>query len=64
MAGLVRLPNQNMRQDGPVGLATGIGKGIGGLELKPISGMIGVGVYSRKGLQAELRKHFRDTLKR
>jgi hypothetical protein len=52
-----------MQQDGPVGLATGLGKGIGGLVLKPISGMIGVGAYSSKGLQAEFRKHFRDTLK-
>jgi hypothetical protein len=63
VAGLVRLPNQDMQQDGPVGLATGIGKGIGGLILKPIPGMIGVGVYSKKGPQAELRKHFRGTLK-
>jgi hypothetical protein len=63
VAGLVRLPYQDMQQDGPVGLATDIGKGVGGLVLKPISGMTGVGAYSSKGLQAELRKHFRDTLK-
>ena len=31
VACLVQLPNQDMQQDGPVGLATGIGKGIGGL---------------------------------
>jgi hypothetical protein len=52
-----------MQQDGLVRLTTGIGKGVGGLVLKPISGIIGVGAYSSKGLQAELRKHFRDTLK-
>jgi UDP:flavonoid glycosyltransferase YjiC (YdhE family) len=63
VAGLVRLPYAEMRQDGPAGLATGFGKGVGGLFLKPISGMIGVGAYSGKGVQAELRKHFRDTLK-
>jgi UDP:flavonoid glycosyltransferase YjiC (YdhE family) len=63
VAGLVRLPYGEMKQDGLVGLATGFGKGVGGLFLKPISGMIGVGAYSSKGVQAELRKHFRDTLK-
>jgi UDP:flavonoid glycosyltransferase YjiC (YdhE family) len=63
VAGLVRLPYQDIKQEGPVGLATGIGKGVGGLFLKPISGIVGVGAYSSKGIQAELRKHFRDTLK-
>jgi phage baseplate assembly protein W len=63
VAGLVRLPYAEMKHDGPIGLATGLGKGVGGLILKPISGMIGVGAYSSKGVQAELRKHFRDTLK-
>jgi hypothetical protein len=52
-----------MQRDGPAGLVTGIGKGAGGLVLEPISGMTGVGAYSSKGLQAELRKHFRDKLK-
>ena len=63
VAGLFRLPYEDIKQDGPIGLATGFGKGIGGLILKPMSGIIGVGAYSSKGVQAELRKHFRDTLK-
>ena len=63
VAGLVRLPYQDIKEDGPIGLATGLCKGVGGLILKPISGIIGVGAYSSKGIQVELRKHFRDTLK-
>ena len=58
VAGLVWLLYQDMQQDGPVGLATGIGKGVGGLVLKPISSMICVGAYSSKALQVELRKAF------
>lgn len=63
VAGLVRLPYADMKEDGAVGLTIGFGKGVGGLFLKPISGMIGVGAYTSKGVQAEVRKHFRDTLK-
>ena len=63
VVGVVRLPYQHVKQDGPCGLATGFGQGVGGLVLKPISGLIGVGAYSGKGVQVELRKHFRDTLK-
>lgn len=63
VAGLVRLPYADTKEDGAVGLAIGLGKGVGGLFLKPISGIVGVGPYTSKGVQAELRKHFRDTLK-
>jgi hypothetical protein len=56
----VRPRYQDTYQDGPVGLATGIEKEIGRLVLRLIAGMIGVGEYSDKALQTELRKHFRD----
>lgn len=59
--GVVQLPRHEMREAGTVGLLTGLGKGIGGLVLKPISGLVGLGGFTAKGVEAGVRKRVRDT---
>jgi UDP:flavonoid glycosyltransferase YjiC (YdhE family) len=61
ITGLVRLPRHDIEEDGASGLLTGVGKGIGGLVLKPISGVVGLGGYTAKGLETGIRKRVRDT---
>jgi UDP-glucoronosyl and UDP-glucosyl transferase len=61
ITGLVRLPRHDMEEDGAIGLLTGIGKGIGGLVLKPVSGVVGLGGYTAKGVETGVRKRVRDT---
>ena len=63
VTGLVRIPYHDVKEEGAMGLATGIGRGVGGLVLKPLSGIIGLSAYTGKGVQASLRKRFRDTRK-
>lgn len=59
-AGLLKQPYLDTKEYGPIGVATGMSKGIGGLVLKPLAGMFGITAYVGKGLQAEARKRFRD----
>jgi UDP-glucoronosyl and UDP-glucosyl transferase len=61
IVGLVRLPRHDIEEDGAFGLVTGLGKGIGGLVLKPISGIVGLGGYTAKGVETGVRKRVRDT---
>ena len=61
ITGLVRLPNHELEEDGAVGLLTGVGKGIGGLVLKPVSGIVGLAGYTAKGVESGVRKRVRDT---
>lgn len=61
ITGLVRLPRYDVEEDGAIGLLTGIGKGIGGFVLKPMSGVVGLGGYTAKGVEAGIRKRVRDT---
>lgn len=63
ITGLVRLPHHDIREDGALGMLTGLGKGVGGLVLKPISGFVSLGGYTAKGLEAGVRKRVRDTSK-
>ena len=63
VTGLVRIPYEDVKEEGKLAFATGFGKGVGGLVLKPISGMIGVWAYTGKGIEASLRKRLRDTAK-
>lgn len=63
VTGLVRLPYLDVKEDGIVGLPKGVCKGIGGLVLKPTSGILGIGSYTGKGIQAGIRKRVRDTYK-
>ena len=61
VTGLVRLPYRDTKRDGPVGIVTGISKGVGGLVLKPITGVLSVPTYVGRGIQAQTKKWVRDT---
>ncbi len=61
ITGLVRLPRHDLDEDGALGLLTGVGKGIGGLVLKPVSGVVGLAGYTAKGIEMGVRKRVRDT---
>lgn len=60
-SGLVRIPIADVKDGGWVALPKGLAKSVGGLVLKPISGVLGVGAYTGKGIQAGIRKRVRDT---
>jgi UDP:flavonoid glycosyltransferase YjiC (YdhE family) len=61
VAGLVRIPVADVKAGGIMALPKGVAKGIGGLVLKPVSGILGLGAYTGKGAQAGIRKRVRDT---
>ena len=56
ITGIVLLPMQGVREEGVMGLAKGVGKGVGGLALKPMAAICGFPAYALKGLHKELRK--------
>lgn len=62
-AGLVRIPVADVKEGGMMALPKGMAKSIGGLVLKPVSGVLGVGAYTGKGIQAGIRKRVKDTTK-
>lgn len=57
ISGLVMQPLHGAEKDGAVGLVKGMGKGIGGLILKPAAGIFGLPGYAMQGMHAELGKH-------
>ncbi|KAH0829468.1 sterol 3beta-glucosyltransferase [Fonsecaea pedrosoi] len=61
--GVVRIPYLDVQEDGMSALPKGIARGIGGLVLKPISGMLGLGAYTAKGVHSSVRRRVRDTQK-
>lgn len=61
VSGLVKLPYHDVKRDGPIGIVTGVAKGIGGLVLKPITGLLAIPTYLSKGIQMEIQKRARDT---
>ena len=61
--GLVRLPYLDTKQDGIAALPAGVARGIGGLVLKPVAGTLGMIDNTNRGVNASLRKIFRDTEK-
>ncbi|EXJ90861.1 hypothetical protein A1O1_03966 [Capronia coronata CBS 617.96] len=63
VTGLVRLPCLEVHDEGMVGLPKGVAKGLGGLVLKPISGVLGLGAFTFKGVHHSLRRRVRDTEK-
>lgn len=63
VTGVVRLPYLEVHEDGVAGLPMGMAKGIGGLVLKPISGIVGLGAYTWKGIHQNMRRRVRDTQK-
>ena len=56
ISGLLTQPLSGMEQKGAEGLLKGIGKGFGGLILKPTSAVFGLPAYTIRGLCAEARK--------
>ncbi|KAL9109293.1 MAG: hypothetical protein Q9227_006048 [Pyrenula ochraceoflavens] len=63
ITGVVKLPYHEIKEDGCIGCFTGTGKGVGGLVLKPLAGVLEVGAYFGKGCRAEIRKLAKDTAK-
>ncbi|KAJ6262040.1 Sterol 3-beta-glucosyltransferase [Drechslerella dactyloides] len=56
-AGLVTQPIQGAKEEGQLGFWKGVGKGIGGLALKPSAALMGLPGYTFKGIYEEIRKH-------
>ena len=56
ISGLVTQPLSGIEQEGAQGLLKGIGKGFGGLIIKPASAVVGLPTYTIRGLCAEARK--------
>ncbi|KAL2755788.1 glycosyltransferase family 1 protein [Sodiomyces alcalophilus JCM 7366] len=58
VAGMVTQPLKGAEKEGGAGLVRGIGKGIGGLLLKPAAAFWAIPAYSMKGVHASLRNMF------
>ncbi|KAE8451366.1 hypothetical protein EG329_003995 [Mollisiaceae sp. DMI_Dod_QoI] len=58
ITGLVTQPLRGAEKDGAAGLLKGIGKGIGGLVLKPGAAIWGIPGYTFMGIHKEVRKMF------
>ncbi|KAK0731150.1 hypothetical protein B0H67DRAFT_474439 [Lasiosphaeris hirsuta] len=58
VSGLVTQPLKGAEKDGGRGLLKGIGKGIGGLILKPAAAVWALPAYTMQGVQAEVRNMF------
>lgn len=63
VTGVVRLPYLDVREEGLLGLPKGVARGVGGLILKPTSGVLALGAYTSKGIHQSMRRRFRDTEK-
>lgn len=63
LTGIVRLPYLGVQEEGISGLPKGMARGFGGLVLKPISGVLGLGAYTVEGTYNSLRRRVRDTEK-
>ena len=61
VCGLVRLPRRGMEFGDRMGFASGLGKGLGGLVLKPTAGVVGLAGFTGKGVEVGVRNHIRDT---
>ncbi|KAK0618056.1 hypothetical protein B0T17DRAFT_495243 [Bombardia bombarda] len=58
VSGLVTQPVRGAEKEGAAGLLKGIGKGIGGLVLKPAAGIWSIPAYTMQGVHAEVRNLF------
>lgn len=58
ITGLVTQPMKGARKDGAAGFIKGIGKGIGGIALKPGAAIFGIPGYTMKGVYKEMQKQF------
>jgi UDP:flavonoid glycosyltransferase YjiC (YdhE family) len=61
ITGLIRVPQHDVRAGGMSALPKGVARGLGGLVLKPVAGIVGLGAYSAKGAQNSLKRWVRDT---
>jgi hypothetical protein len=57
ITGLVTQPVKGAQKEGAAGFIKGIGKGIGGVMLKPGAGFFAIPGYSMKGVYKEMSKH-------
>ncbi|KAK5121275.1 hypothetical protein LTR85_005441 [Meristemomyces frigidus] len=58
ITGLVTQPMRGAAKEGPAGFIKGIGKGIGGIALKPGAAVFGIPGYAMKGVYKEMQKQF------
>ena len=57
ITGLVTQPMKGAQKEGAAGFVKGIGKGIGGIVLKPGAAFFGIPGYTMKGVYKEMSKH-------
>lgn len=58
ITGLVTQPMKGAQKEGTAGFFKGIGKGLGGVWLKPGAAIFGIPGYTMKGIHRELQKQF------
>jgi hypothetical protein len=58
ITGLVTQPMRGAKKEGAAGFVKGIGKGIGGVVLKPGAAFFAIPGYTMKGVYKEMSKHF------
>lgn len=58
ITGLVTQPYEGAKKEGPVGFLKGVGKGIGGIALKPQAAAFGIPAYTMKGIYKEMQSMF------
>jgi UDP:flavonoid glycosyltransferase YjiC (YdhE family) len=58
ITGLVTQPMKGASKEGAAGFMKGIGKGIGGIALKPAAAIFAIPGYTMKGVYKELQKNF------
>ncbi|KAJ9614168.1 hypothetical protein H2200_002304 [Cladophialophora chaetospira] len=63
VTGIVQIPRLEVHDAGMSALPKGIARGFGGLVLKPIAGVLGLGAYTAKGAHQSIRRRTRDTRK-
>ncbi|KEQ68092.1 UDP-Glycosyltransferase/glycogen phosphorylase [Aureobasidium namibiae CBS 147.97] len=61
VTGIVTQPVHGFEEGGPVGLAKGVGRGVGGLVCKSVAGTLGLPSYGLKGLTKSIRRGWRDS---
>lgn len=61
ITGLATQPLRGAQRDSITGLLKGVGKGFGGLVLKPAAAILALPAYTLKGIHIELEKHVRPT---
>ncbi|KAJ0104171.1 hypothetical protein J7T55_000522 [Diaporthe amygdali] len=62
VSGLVTQPYKGAQKQGGQGFIKGVGKGIGGLILKPAAGIWAIPAYMMKGVHAEIRSKFHHSV--